>query len=792
MYKRSWFIMFKKNCFLAFICVFALAGSLFVLVNLNALTEVSSLIDSCPSNEGNTSLMQASDNQSNIEQHTQDSELTRASNIYEEDEGVSYVANKVVVSFANPSISGGYLNNEAKELLKKSEALSGLDGVVKQINDYQCVLDVAQGYTVSNAVAQLNRLDDIEFADADWIFTLADDEDASESTQSEAGLSASLTNDPYLNNQWALTSNSQSLASAWSQVKANKQVSVATLDTGIQSNHPDLKNNIMLATNVVADGFGAEDRQGHGTHVAGIISAESDNGIGISGVTYNAGLVSVRVFREVANNWTAYSSDIAMGVEKVISLKDTYNIKVINMSLGIENTSRSNPPSDAGIMASVINKAHDAGITICAASGNESSETELVPCSFPSYLDYCIAVGSIDDTLTRSEFSNGDESLDVVAPGGTILSTMNNSNYANLSGTSMATPFVSGIAALCYAINPSITPDQVKSSLTTTATDLGSSGFDTLYGYGLVDPNASISAARNAKESTTSTLNYSTNGDVQGTITISDDKGNTYATGSQVTYGRYLTLSWDGIKNSASDGTITMITSVTKNGSTIYSSANIDKTSWQSVNTYWRSVYKTNTNYVTFDTVNYSVEAGGTIDLGQVDTDVAIVIKYTKLQPIYRLYNSVTSEHLFTTSKSEYDNFARLCLQGNDFWIPEGIDWFAYYSQNSNSSPVYRLYNAGLGSLGRNSHYYTSDLNEAFDLTTNSGWTYDTFDGGNLCFYTGGDIGIYTCYNEALGSAHHYTSSKSEWESLSAHGWNLERDKNDNGNGFLRGVVSAK
>ena len=564
------------------------------------------------------------------------------------------------------------------------------------------------------------------------------------------------------------------------------------LDSGIQEDHPDLKNNIIYATSIPNDGFGPEDRYGHGTHVAGIVAAESDNGIGVSGVSYNAGIVSIRVFQQVGTDWYAYSSDIASGINRVVSLKDTYNIKVINMSLGIPDTSRSTPPSGSSIMTSALGKAHEAGITICAASGNKSSTTQLTACEYPSYIDYCIAVGSIDSTRSRSYFSNGDASLDVVAPGGSIYSTYPGSTYTTMSGTSMATPFVSGIAALCYTINPSITPDQVYSALTSTATDLGDSGFDVYYGYGLVNPNAVLTSAKPATE-VAYTLNYSTSGDVSGSVAVADDRGVSYTSGASVTPGRHLTLSWSGITNSASDGAITMITSIAKNGSEIYSIADIDRTNWKTINSYWRTIYNTNEYYATYDAVKSSVEAGGSIDLGQIETDTTIAITYTKLQPIYRLYNRLTSEHLFTTSKSEYDNLAALCTIGRDFWIPEGIDWFSYQTQNSNTSVVYRLYNAQLGKLGRNSHYYTSDAAEASRLVANSGWIYDTFSGSsNVCYLSGGNIGIFTCYNEALGSAHHYTSSSSEWESLAAAGWNLERDKNNSGTGFLRGVVSAK
>lgn len=721
-------------------------------------------------------------------QQTRVQDLPKAENIFEEEEGEAYVADQVVVSFENLALQDGQLTQAAKKILSNCKTVADYDSQVKQINDKQCVISVSQEASVSQAVAELNGIDGIEYADADWIFALPD----TTSTEDVAQTSANLTNDPYVSNQWALTSSWQTVGAAWTQAKANKTVSVATLDTGIQTDHSDLKNNILYSGYVPLDGYGAEDRNGHGTHVAGIVAAESDNGIGVSGVSYNAGIVSVRVFRQIMGNWSAYSSDIALGVENVISMKDTYNIRVINMSLGMTGTSRSTPPASSSLMQSAIKKAYDTGITVCVASGNESSSTSLATCNFPAYFDFCIAVGSIDSTKEHSLFSNGDNSLDIVAPGRSILSTVRNNAYSTMNGTSMATPFVSGIAALCYVVNPSITPAQVYSALTKTAVDLGDAGFDNFYGYGLVDPNSALTYAKAGSAVENHKLNVSVQGDVSGTISLTDDSGTAYESGSSVENGKYLILNWSGIQNDTTDGSLIMITSVTKNGTSIYSASDVSKTSWSATNTYWRSVYGIGQTYVTYDTVNYALSKGGEISIGHIDEETNLIVTYTKLQPIYRLYNSLTSEHLFTTSKSEYDNFANLCTQKQDAWIPEGIDWFAYSAESTETSPVYRLYNSSLGSMGKNSHYYTSDKAEADRLVQDSGWTYDSFNGNTTCYLAGGSIGIYTCYNEALGSAHHYTSSKTEWEGLSKHGWDLEQSKNNNGTGFFKAVLSAK
>lgn len=147
------------------------------------------------------------------------------------------------------------------------------------------------------------------------------------------------------------------------------------------------------------------------------------------------------------------------------------------------------------------------------------------------------------------------------------------------------------------------------------------------------------------------------------------------------------------------------------------------------------------------------------------------------LVPVYCLYNRITSEHLFTTDKTEYNNWAEKYYfymyntSKKDYWEPEGIAWYA----NTSGTFVYRLYNPNLGAIGHTSHYYTSDTTEIKELTSKHGWVQEDQSKG---FYAGGDVAVYTCYNELLGSAHHYTTDKTEYSGLSKHGWNLENDKN--------------
>ncbi len=151
--------------------------------------------------------------------------------------------------------------------------------------------------------------------------------------------------------------------------------------------------------------------------------------------------------------------------------------------------------------------------------------------------------------------------------------------------------------------------------------------------------------------------------------------------------------------------------------------------------------------------------------------------------PVYRLYHKKSSEHLYTVDKSEYDYLVKLSKSGVDYWVGEGVAWYAPKdTSQSNTRKIYTLYNAALGAMNKTSHYYTCDTSEIKTLTSKYGWKLES----NKTFYSGGDVAIYTAYSEALKSAHLYTADKSEWLSLDS-GWDKEKSKNGS-NGFFQGV----
>lgn len=210
----------------------------------------------------------------------------------------------------------------------------------------------------------------------------------------------------------------------------------------------------------------------------------------------------------------------------------------------------------------------------------------------------------------------------------------------------------------------------------------------------------------------------------------------------------------------------------------------INKGAWVKENGEYKRRMNEDATSVEFDSIAQNLTSTTSIAINLLSNSLEVEVEFEELLPVYRLYNSITSEHMFTTNKSEYDNFVQLCKSDQDFWIGEGINWFA---PSTSETVVRRLYNSALGALGHSSHYYTSDANEIDNLVNNYGWQDD---GAANQFTSGGEIAIWTCYNEALGSAHHYTSNKSEWSGLQVHGWDLEEAKNG-ASGVFSAAMSA-
>ncbi|MCX7920023.1 MAG: S8 family peptidase [bacterium] len=257
---------------------------------------------------------------------------------------------------------------------------------------------------------------------------------------------------------------------AWS-ISKGTAVKVAIMDTGIDLTHPDLKANIKGGINTIKPGKSANDDNGHGTHVAGIVAAVN-NAIGVVGVAPEVHLYAVKVLNAAGTGWL---SDIIEGLQWCIDNQ----IKVINMSFGSNASNVSEQEA--------ITKTYRAGITLVAAAGNDGAPNSV---DYPGAYPEVIAVSALDANLNLASFSSYGPEVDITAPGAQIYSTYKKSEYTTMSGTSMATPHVTGVVALRLAQYPNQSPAEIKSVLQTTATNLGLSAEK--QGAGLVNAEAVV------------------------------------------------------------------------------------------------------------------------------------------------------------------------------------------------------------------------------------------------------------------------------------------------------------
>lgn len=284
-----------------------------------------------------------------------------------------------------------------------------------------------------------------------------------------------VSSDPLTPNMWGLSiQEGVAASSAWDITTGSRDVVVAVIDTGIDYNHPDLAANIWTnpgevpANGIDDDGNGIVDdvhganfvsgtlRNGdpyddseHGTHVAGVIGAALNNGVGGAGVSPQVSLMALK-FMDAQG--VGRLSDAIAAINYMVDLKVNRGVNVV-----VSNNSWGGGAFSAPL-AAAIEGAKAAGIVFIAAAGNAQQDVDLFP-SYPSSYesDNVVAVGAVGRDGKLASFSNfGSEGVDIAAPGVDILSTAPGGSYKTLSGTSMATPFVSGALALLFAIEPSI------------------------------------------------------------------------------------------------------------------------------------------------------------------------------------------------------------------------------------------------------------------------------------------------------------------------------------------------
>ncbi len=286
-----------------------------------------------------------------------------------------------------------------------------------------------------------------------------------------------ITDDEMFDEQWYL--DKIGAVEARKRGLTGKNVKIAIIDSGLNANHTDIdKNNILQGYNCIIgakDIYDFSDKVGHGTMVAGVIAAQTDNEQFISGIASEAQIIPIKI----TDKNSLYVSNLINGFEKALSL----DCDIINMSLG---GSRDTMGEEAmAVFWEYIKKAEERGIVVVAAVGN-SAHTDNVM-NYPAGFENVIGVGSVGEDLGVTYFSQKNDSVFVAAPGNNILTLSNSEDLVFGTGTSLSTPIVTAAIALMKEANPKYTPADIRNILMETSTDMGVKGYDTSYGYGLLN-----------------------------------------------------------------------------------------------------------------------------------------------------------------------------------------------------------------------------------------------------------------------------------------------------------------
>ncbi|MBY6087189.1 S8 family peptidase [Priestia flexa] len=305
------------------------------------------------------------------------------------------------------------------------------------------------GFQVVTTAKNINKmmkiyseLDEVEYAEANYVF--------------EASY---IPNDPFYSFQYG--PQKVSAPSAWDVTQSNAGIRIAILDTGVQPNHPDLASKLVPGYNFIDNNTDTNDFNGHGTHVAGIAAATTNNGAGIAGM---APLASIQPVKVLSNSGSGLLSQVADGIIYAVN----QGVQVINLSLG--------SPQDTITLEGAVNYAASQGVVVIGAAGNNGSNALTYPAAYANV----IAVASTTSSDQRSVFSNFGTWVQVAAPGSSILSTYPTSTYSYLSGTSMAAPHVAGLAALLAAQGRSAS--QIRTVIQNTCDPIIGTGTNWVYG----------------------------------------------------------------------------------------------------------------------------------------------------------------------------------------------------------------------------------------------------------------------------------------------------------------------
>jgi thermitase len=340
----------------------------------------------------------------------------------------------------------------------------------------------AAGATVQETLAMLKRNGDIEMARPDYRARLADIPDDTYFASYQYALrnvGGVLVISPFLQIQTTAGADIKAPA-AWDAVKGDAGTIIAILDTGVDRTHPDLAGKVVSPGHDFANNDeDASDDHWHGTHVAGIAAADTNNAAGIAGVAWNCRILPVKVTDETGSGWYSWI------IDGIVWAAD-HGADVINLSLG--------DLIDDPFLEDACRYAHDKGIVIVASAGNSGTSGVYYPAA---YDDYVLAVAASDHNDAIASFSSYGPEIDVAAPGVWIIGPAPQSYvgggelpYLFASGTSMAAPHVAGLAALIRSAKPDLSADDIMKVIRYTADDINRTtapGRDDHAGFGRIN-----------------------------------------------------------------------------------------------------------------------------------------------------------------------------------------------------------------------------------------------------------------------------------------------------------------
>lgn len=397
------------------------------------------------------------------------------------DAGVDYVGDQMMVAFfsgisyeqAESFVSGQGWRVESTVVWDEAMGSAG-----KVLN-----VTLPYGESVESAMKSAEQSDLVVYAEPNGLLSASDINLSETETQAANWMYAG----------WELEA--VHAQEAWKYAQCAGRVSVAVLDSGVQLDHPDLNNVIdhNRAYDVIEDCALTGDDQGHGTAVAGVVAAQAGNGIGATGISYNANIIPIRIAYKNGDIARATYANMAKGIQQALLYYKEDNLKVINISYA------GSWDEGSATVQNAVNNAYGKGVVVVASAGNKGETDKAEDLMIPADLNNVIGVIATDRNNERCNFSCYGDGKDISAPGRFIYTTTSDGAYSGgCWGTSFSAPIVAGTLALMFSCNSALTVEEAEHLIESTAVDLGKTGFDNETGWGLLNAGAAVKAAANA------------------------------------------------------------------------------------------------------------------------------------------------------------------------------------------------------------------------------------------------------------------------------------------------------